>query len=233
MPRSRTALADRGIAFRTCKEPVVFERAEVMTRRAAVHGVQPYRNAWLKALAPSHLAPHDVAAHGRGARHAATAEDRGLPALAAMGFEARISPALGSLAGMPRRCGALRGLQGSIGLQASATSRGQRSPYLSVQPALRHGLGARARRIPPTRVRCGPAATVLATGCRSHLARVLRADSLAPPHVVAGRSSPSTTRSPSPTTACAHVWCEGHGYRSSTRDAAAEHRPATCTTACA
>ena len=95
------ALADRGIAFRTCKDQVVFERAEVMTQAGRPFTVfTPYRNAWLRTLAPSHLVPHDVDAHAAALAPPPPAEDRGLPALAAMGFARTNLAALGIVAGM-------------------------------------------------------------------------------------------------------------------------------------
>jgi len=95
------ALADRGIAFRTFKDQVVFERAEVMTQAGRPFTVfTPYKNAWLRTLAPSHLAPHDVDAHAAALAPPPPAEDRGLPALAAMGFARTNLAALGIVAGM-------------------------------------------------------------------------------------------------------------------------------------
>jgi deoxyribodipyrimidine photo-lyase len=95
------ALADRGIAFRTFKDQVVFERAEVTTQAGRPFTVfTPYRNAWLRTLAPAHLAPHDVDAHAAALAAPPSSEDRGLPPLENMGFERTNLAALGIAAGM-------------------------------------------------------------------------------------------------------------------------------------
>jgi len=95
-------LAARGIAFRTFKDQVIFERAEVMTQAGRPFTVfTPYKNAWLKTLAPAHLAPHDVDRNAVALAPPPPAEDRGLPALEAMGFVRTNLAALGVVAGMP------------------------------------------------------------------------------------------------------------------------------------
>jgi len=95
------ALAARGIALRTFKDQVIFERAEVMTLAGRPFTVfTPYRNAWLRALQPAHVAPHDVGAHAGALAPPPAAEDRGLPALEAMGFERTNLAALGVVPGM-------------------------------------------------------------------------------------------------------------------------------------
>jgi len=55
------ALAGSGIALRTHKDQVIFERAEVTTRSGTPFSVfTPYKNAWLAALTPRDLALHPV-----------------------------------------------------------------------------------------------------------------------------------------------------------------------------
>jgi deoxyribodipyrimidine photo-lyase len=50
-------LADRAIAFHTFKDQVIFERAEILSQAGHPFSVfTPYRNAWLKALTPAHVA---------------------------------------------------------------------------------------------------------------------------------------------------------------------------------
>jgi deoxyribodipyrimidine photo-lyase len=83
-------LAAVGIALQLGKDHVVFERNEVMTLNGQPYSVfTPYKNAWLKALRPEHLAPHAVAPHA----DALAALPEGfagtlIPTLAEIGFEA-------------------------------------------------------------------------------------------------------------------------------------------------
>ena len=86
--RVRGRLADLGIALHTSKDHVVFERSEVLTGSGTPYGVfTPYKNAWLKRLAPEHLAPWSVEPHA--AHLAALPRDLagGPPALTDIGFE--------------------------------------------------------------------------------------------------------------------------------------------------
>jgi deoxyribodipyrimidine photo-lyase len=110
------ALAERGIAMRTFKDQVIFERAEVLTRAGRPFTVfTPYRNAWLGALAPSHVAPHDVDAHARALAPPPAGNDRGIPALEAMGFERTNLAALGVAAGMSGGAARLEDFRSRIG----------------------------------------------------------------------------------------------------------------------
>ena len=52
-----TALAGRGIVFRTVKDQVIFEGGEIVSAGKPFCVFTPYRNAWLKALTPAHFAP--------------------------------------------------------------------------------------------------------------------------------------------------------------------------------
>ncbi|MEY3201693.1 MAG: hypothetical protein RIR70_1243 [Pseudomonadota bacterium] len=57
------ALQASGCAFHTFKDQVIFERDEVLTQSGQPFSVfTPYKNAWLKKLAPHHLAAHPVRA---------------------------------------------------------------------------------------------------------------------------------------------------------------------------
>jgi len=95
------ALADRGIAFETCKDHVVFERDEVLSRAGKPFSVfTPYKNAWLAALTPSHLQGHPVDRHAE-ALAAPPAGLRGpIPSLESMGFRRTDLEALGVAPGM-------------------------------------------------------------------------------------------------------------------------------------
>jgi len=82
----RGALADRGIAFHTSKDHVVFERREVLTQSGGPFSVfTPYQNAWAKKLDAFYLSAYPVARHAS----ALAAKPAGelLPTLAAIGFE--------------------------------------------------------------------------------------------------------------------------------------------------
>jgi deoxyribodipyrimidine photo-lyase len=94
------ALAADGIAFRTSKDQVIFERAEVMTQAGRPFTVfTPYRNAWLKALTPFHVRSYPVARHER-ALAPADGLATGVPTLAALGFRPTGLRELGITPGM-------------------------------------------------------------------------------------------------------------------------------------
>jgi deoxyribodipyrimidine photo-lyase len=115
------ALAGRGISFRTFKDQVVFERSEVVTQSGRPFTVfTPYRNAWQKALAPSHLAPHDVDAHAAALAPPPPAHDRGIPSLEAMGFARTNLAALGIAAGMSGGAARLDDFRSRIGAYREA-----------------------------------------------------------------------------------------------------------------
>jgi deoxyribodipyrimidine photo-lyase len=77
------ALSAEGIAFHHGKDCTIFERDEVLTAAGTPFSVfTPYKNAWLKKLAPFYLTAYPVERYwGRLA-----AESTRVPALAAMGF---------------------------------------------------------------------------------------------------------------------------------------------------
>ncbi|WP_077037527.1 deoxyribodipyrimidine photo-lyase [Pelomonas sp. KK5] len=82
----RERLAASGIRFHTVKDHVIFERREVMTGGGTPFSVfTPYKNAWLKKLAPFYLKPYPVERHA--ARLARRPEGESLPGLKALGFE--------------------------------------------------------------------------------------------------------------------------------------------------
>jgi deoxyribodipyrimidine photo-lyase len=95
------SLARAGIALRTSKDPVIFERDEILTRSGTPFSVfTPYRSAWLAALTPGHLASYANADYA-GAPAAPPAKlDNGVPTLEAMGFAATNLKALGVRTGM-------------------------------------------------------------------------------------------------------------------------------------
>ncbi|MDP3863363.1 MAG: deoxyribodipyrimidine photo-lyase, partial [Rhodoferax sp.] len=58
----RQALAQVGCAFFTCKDQVIFEGRDILTQSGTPYGVfTPYKNNWLKRVAPEDLAQHDSA----------------------------------------------------------------------------------------------------------------------------------------------------------------------------
>ena len=80
-------LADAGIALRSSKDHVVFERSEVMTLAGGAFSVfTPYKNAWLKKLDAYYLRAYPVKTHA-GALAPLPAGLGGVPSLADIGFE--------------------------------------------------------------------------------------------------------------------------------------------------
>ena len=83
----RGRLAALGVAFRTSKDHVIFERSEVLTQSGSPFSVfTPYKNAWLKKLDAYFLKAYPLAPHAS-ALAAAPAGESGIPALEALGFE--------------------------------------------------------------------------------------------------------------------------------------------------
>jgi deoxyribodipyrimidine photo-lyase len=82
------ALAAQGRAFHSCKDQVIFERSEIVTRSGAPFTVfTPYRNAWLKALSPGQLEPHSLEGNLHKLAAPPAAMQHRLPSLEALGFE--------------------------------------------------------------------------------------------------------------------------------------------------
>ena len=85
--RVRGLLAGAGVALHTSKDHVVFERGEVLTQGGGPFSVfTPYKNAWLKKLAPFYLQAYPVAKHAS-ALVPLQAGAGGVPTLADIGFE--------------------------------------------------------------------------------------------------------------------------------------------------
>jgi len=96
------ALADRGIALRTSKDQVIFERDEVRTQQGTPFGVfTPYKRAWLASLAPSHLAPHPVDGNAGAIAMPPQALATGVPTLDELGFRSTNLRELDIPTGMP------------------------------------------------------------------------------------------------------------------------------------
>ncbi|MCC7114876.1 MAG: deoxyribodipyrimidine photo-lyase [Burkholderiales bacterium] len=95
------SLDARGIAFRTGKDHLVFERGEILTRAGTPYTVfTPYRRAWLAALTPAHVAAHDTAAAAGALAPPPPDLDDRVPALGAIGFHATDLASVGVKPGM-------------------------------------------------------------------------------------------------------------------------------------
>jgi deoxyribodipyrimidine photo-lyase len=100
------ALASTGSRLETFKDQVIFECGELLTQTGSPYTVfTPYRNAWIKRLAETRLAPWPVDA---GAQAWARGSLTELPALEALGFRPSNLLELGIL---PGSAGAQAGLQ--------------------------------------------------------------------------------------------------------------------------
>ncbi len=98
------ALAPRGRSFLTFKDQVVFERDEILTRAGRPFAVfTPYRNAWLAALTPAHLAPQEIKARRPALAPIPAALDTPLPSLEALGFAPTNLPLLPGARAAERR----------------------------------------------------------------------------------------------------------------------------------
>jgi len=83
----------QGMALLTDKDQVIFEKSELLTGAGRPYTVfTPYKRAWLAALTPAHLAHRPSEAHLRALAQPPAALDRGLPALAELGFGAAEAP---------------------------------------------------------------------------------------------------------------------------------------------
>jgi deoxyribodipyrimidine photo-lyase len=87
--RARGVLADAGIALHLSKDQVIFDADEVVSGAGTPYGVfTPYRNAWLRQLAPWYVQAYPVARHAAALAPRPPADARPVPELAALGFEA-------------------------------------------------------------------------------------------------------------------------------------------------
>ena len=214
------ALAERGIAFHTRKDQVIFERDEVLSQAGKPFSVfTPYRNAWLRALTPSHLeVASDVDAHAARARAAAGG------AIAARSRRSRRWASRAPTCARWASCRAWRRRRARSRTFAQRIDdyRGARDfpavkgpSYLSVH--LRFGTVsirelaafAHARSLRARRRRRGDLAV------RARLARLLRADPLASPARRRDGFKPEYDAPRASRTTGAHfaAWCEGRtGY---------------------
>ena len=77
----------QGIAFERCKDHVIFEEREILTRTAAVYSVfTPYKNNWLARLQPEHLTVHDTQALAMRLAERPSGWRKPVPTLAEIGF---------------------------------------------------------------------------------------------------------------------------------------------------
>jgi deoxyribodipyrimidine photo-lyase len=85
----RQALAQAGCAFFTCKDQVIFEGRDILTQSGTPYGVfTPYKNNWLKRVAPEDVAQHDSAALASRLSERPPEFQRLVPNLGEIGFEA-------------------------------------------------------------------------------------------------------------------------------------------------
>ncbi len=84
----RQALAQAGCAFFTCKDQVIFEGREILTQSGTPYGVfTPYKNNWLKRVAPEDLAHHDSVPLAQRLSERPAEFQRPVPSLDEIGFE--------------------------------------------------------------------------------------------------------------------------------------------------
>lgn len=85
--RVRGLLAERGVALHTSKDHLVFEGSEVLTQGGGPFSVfTPYKNAWLKKLAPWYLKAYPVAHHASALAPLPAGTGAGVPTLEGIGF---------------------------------------------------------------------------------------------------------------------------------------------------
>ena len=94
-------LSERGIAFHTTKDHVIFERDEVLSQAGTPFSVfTPYKNAWLRALTPFHVKAYPVEAYEASLARPEPGIATEIPSLDAMGFRRTNLAELGVVAGM-------------------------------------------------------------------------------------------------------------------------------------
>ncbi len=83
----RGALSNSGISFHTCKDQVVFEKREVLTKTGTPYGVfTPYKNAWLARARETPIATCDTAAHAASLASCPLIHRKAVPSLLDIGF---------------------------------------------------------------------------------------------------------------------------------------------------
>jgi deoxyribodipyrimidine photo-lyase len=86
--RVRDALADAGMALHTCKDQVVFEGRELLTKTGTPYGVfTPYKNTWLATVSSQHLRCHEAAPLAAALAPRPPDLQQAVPTLAEIGFE--------------------------------------------------------------------------------------------------------------------------------------------------
>ncbi len=207
-------LADRGIAFETRKDHVIFERDEVLSQSGKPFSVfTPYRNAWLRTLTPYHLKSYPVARHDRRARASAGRGRRRDPGARDDGLRAHQPARGGRRAGHGGRRRARGGL-------SHADRRVPRRPRLPRRqgsfvpvgaPALRHGVDPRACRIRARAFARARTAKAPRRGCPSSSGGTSTRRSSGTTRTSSARaSSPSTRTSRSRTIEAKFAaWCSG------------------------
>ena len=94
-------LAERGIAFHTAKDQVIFERDEVLSQAGKPFSVfTPYKNAWLRTLTPFHVKAYPVDAHAGALAGPVQRIAAEIPSLESMGFRRTHLADLGVVPGM-------------------------------------------------------------------------------------------------------------------------------------
>ncbi|RYX92540.1 MAG: deoxyribodipyrimidine photo-lyase [Comamonadaceae bacterium] len=82
------ALANEGVAFRTYKDQVIFEREELLTQVGKPYSVfTPYKNAWLKKVDAFYLKPYPVGAYAAALMPLPEGHRQPVPSLQSLGFE--------------------------------------------------------------------------------------------------------------------------------------------------
>ncbi|ABD69110.1 Deoxyribodipyrimidine photo-lyase type I [Rhodoferax ferrireducens T118] len=86
--RVRGALAHVGIVLHTCKDHVIFENREILSKTGTPYGVfTPYKNTWLATVTPQHLRHHDATPVAQALVPRPEGLQQPVPTLAAIGFE--------------------------------------------------------------------------------------------------------------------------------------------------
>ena len=84
----RQTLAQVGCGFFTCKDQVIFEGRDILTQSGTPYGVfTPYKNNWLKRVAPEDLAQHNSAPLALRLSERPPEFQRPVPSLGDLGFE--------------------------------------------------------------------------------------------------------------------------------------------------